>query len=74
MDKLKKVNIWRFVEGLGLDLKRKQLIGKLIEEIMLAVLKLVIFKMKRIIQLLLMKIIKLMLMFLGVIPIPLMKL
>lgn len=33
MDKLKKVNIWRFVEGLGLDLKRKQLIGKLIEEI-----------------------------------------
>lgn len=25
MDKLKKVNIWRFVEGLGLDLKRKQL-------------------------------------------------
>lgn len=33
MDKLKKVNIWRFVEGLGLDLKRKQFIGKLIEEI-----------------------------------------
>lgn len=33
MNKLKKVNIWRFVEGLGLDLKRKQLIGKLIEEI-----------------------------------------
>lgn len=33
MDKLKKVNIWRFVEGLSLDLKRKQLIGKLIEEI-----------------------------------------
>lgn len=33
MDKLKKVNIWRFVEGLDLDLKRKQLIGKLIEEI-----------------------------------------
>lgn len=33
MDKLKKVNIWRFVEGLGIDLKRKQLIGKLIEEI-----------------------------------------
>ena len=33
MDKLKKVNIWRFVEGLGLDLKRKLLIGKLIEEI-----------------------------------------
>lgn len=33
MDKLKKINIWRFVEGLGLDLKRKQLIGKLIEEI-----------------------------------------
>lgn len=33
MDKLKKVNIWRFVEGLALDLKRKQLIGKLIEEI-----------------------------------------
>ena len=33
MDKLKKVNIWRFVEGLGLDLKRKQLIGKIIEEI-----------------------------------------
>lgn len=33
MDKLKKVNIWRFVEGLGLDLRRKQLIGKLIEEI-----------------------------------------
>ena len=33
MDKLKKVNIRRFVEGLGLDLKRKQLIGKLIEEI-----------------------------------------
>lgn len=33
MDKLKKVNIWKFVEGLGLDLKRKQLIGKLIEEI-----------------------------------------
>lgn len=33
MHKLKKVNIWRFVEGLGLDLKRKQLIGKLIEEI-----------------------------------------
>ena len=33
MDKLKKVNIWRFVEGLNIDLKRKQLIGKLIEEI-----------------------------------------
>lgn len=33
MDKLKKVNIWRFVEGFGLDLKRKQLISKLIEEI-----------------------------------------
>lgn len=33
MDKLKKVNIWRFVEGLDLDLRRKQLIGKLIEEI-----------------------------------------
>lgn len=33
MDKLKKDNIWRFVEGLNLDLKRKQLIGKLIEEI-----------------------------------------
>lgn len=33
MDKLKKVNIWRFVEGLSIDLKRKQLIGKLIEEI-----------------------------------------
>lgn len=33
MDKLKKVNIWRFVKGLGLDLKRKQLIGKFIEEI-----------------------------------------
>ena len=33
MDKLKKVNIRRFVEGLSLDLKRKQLIGKLIEEI-----------------------------------------
>lgn len=33
MDKLKKINIWRFVEGLCLDLKRKQLIGKLIEEI-----------------------------------------
>lgn len=33
MNKLKKVNIWRFVEGLNIDLKRKQLIGKLIEEI-----------------------------------------
>lgn len=33
MDKLKKINIWRFVEGLNIDLKRKQLIGKLIEEI-----------------------------------------
>lgn len=33
MDKLKKVNIWRFVEGLNVDLKRKQLISKLIEEI-----------------------------------------
>lgn len=33
MYKFKKVNIWRFVEGLGLDLKRKQFIGKLIEEI-----------------------------------------
>ena len=33
MDKLKKDNIWRFVEGLNLDLKRKQLIGTLIEEI-----------------------------------------
>lgn len=33
MDKLKKVNIWRFVEGLNIDLKRKQLVGKLIEEI-----------------------------------------
>lgn len=33
MDKLKKDNIWRFVEGLNIDLKRKQLIGKLIEEI-----------------------------------------
>lgn len=33
MDKLKKVNIWRFVEGLDIDLRRKQLIGKLIEEI-----------------------------------------
>lgn len=33
MDKLKKDNIWRFVEGLNLDLKRKQLICKLIEEI-----------------------------------------
>lgn len=33
MDKLKKFNIWRFVEGLNIDLKRKQLIGKLIEEI-----------------------------------------
>lgn len=33
MDKFKKVNIWRFVEGLAIDLKRKQLIGKLIEEI-----------------------------------------
>lgn len=33
MDKLKKVNIWRFVEGLNIDLKRKQLISKLIEEI-----------------------------------------
>lgn len=33
MDKLKKINIWRFVEGLNVDLKRKQLIGKLIEEI-----------------------------------------
>jgi hypothetical protein len=39
MDKLKKVNIWRFVEGLGLDLKRKQLIGKLIEEIVDASIK-----------------------------------
>lgn len=39
MDKLKKVNIWRFVEGLGLDLKRKQLIGKLIEEIVDAFIK-----------------------------------
>ena len=33
MGKLKKVNIWKFVEGLNIDLKRKQLIGKLIEEI-----------------------------------------
>lgn len=33
MDKLKKDNIWRFVEGLNLDLRRRQLIGKLIEEI-----------------------------------------
>lgn len=33
MDKLKKDNIWRFVEGLNLDLRRKQLIGKFIEEI-----------------------------------------
>lgn len=33
MDKLKKDNIWRFVEGLSLDLRRRQLIGKLIEEI-----------------------------------------
>lgn len=33
MNKLKKINIWRFVEGLNVDLKRKQLIGKLIEEI-----------------------------------------
>lgn len=33
MDKLKKINIWRFVEGLNIDLKRKQLVGKLIEEI-----------------------------------------
>lgn len=33
MDKLKKINIWRFVEGFNIDLKRKQLIGKLIEEI-----------------------------------------
>lgn len=39
MDKLKKINIWRFVEGLGLDLKRKQLIGKLIEEIVDASIK-----------------------------------
>lgn len=39
MDKLKKVNIWRFVEGLGIDLKRKQLIGKLIEEIVDASIK-----------------------------------
>lgn len=39
MDKLKKVNIWRCVEGLGLDLKRKQLIGKLIEEIVDASIK-----------------------------------
>lgn len=33
MDKLKKDNIWRFVESLNLDLRRRQLIGKLIEEI-----------------------------------------
>lgn len=33
MDKLKKDNIWRFVEGLNIDLRRRQLIGKLIEEI-----------------------------------------
>ena len=33
MDKLKKDNIWRFVEGLNLDLRRRQLVGKLIEEI-----------------------------------------
>lgn len=33
MDKLKKVNIWKFVEGLDIDLKRKQFIGKLIKEI-----------------------------------------
>lgn len=33
MDKLKRDNIWRFVEGLNLDLRRRQLIGKLIEEI-----------------------------------------
>lgn len=33
MDKLKKDNIWRFVEGLNLDIRRRQLIGKLIEEI-----------------------------------------
>lgn len=33
MDKLKKDNIWRFVEGLNLDLRRRQFIGKLIEEI-----------------------------------------
>lgn len=39
MDKLKKVNIWRFVEGLNIDLKRKQLIGKLIEEIVDASIK-----------------------------------
>lgn len=33
MDKLKKDNIWRFVEGLNFDLRRRQLIGKLIEEV-----------------------------------------
>lgn len=33
MDKLKKDNILRFVEGLNLDLRRRQFIGKLIEEI-----------------------------------------
>ena len=88
MDKLKKVNIWRFVEGLGLDLKRKQLIGKLIEEIVdasiegipaadsnnIGGIKTGYTQSGRIIQFFLTKIRKLMLTFLGLIPILLIKL
>ena len=88
MDKLKKVNIWRFVEGLGLDLKRKQLIGKLIEEIVdasiegipaadsnnIGGIKTGYTQSGRIIQFFLTKIRKLMLTFHGLIPILLIKL